>query len=166
MQCSLESRSGDCASEFSYPRDYDSFMLLVSKFPFVPARGSGPHVRLFAHRWNPGVGARRCSLVAVHGLREKDTQRGKRTGGGKRTRIAPGDQRRRSALGDRAERKRIAWLTWGWELKTCTERGDVGPSDGITPIAADELRGLMEKKDLVGGLSDRSGVVGYRGSMR
>jgi hypothetical protein len=53
-----------------------------------------------------------------------------------------------------------------WKPKTCTERGRVDPSNGITRIAADELRRLIEEKDLVGGLTEGTGVVSYRGSMK
>ena len=65
-----------------------------------------------------------------------------------------------------AERTCTAWICERWKPKTCTQRGSADPSDGITRIAADELRGLIERKNLVGGLTEVPGVVSYRGSMK
>ncbi len=53
-----------------------------------------------------------------------------------------------------------------WKPRACAEHGGVDPSDGITCNSADELRGLIETKDLVGGLTKGSGVVSYCGSMK
>jgi hypothetical protein len=47
----------------------------------------------------------------------------------------------------------------GWKPKTCTAHGGVDPTDRITGNAADDLPGLIEEKDLVGGVTEGSGVV-------
>ena len=62
--------------------------------------------------------------------------------------------------------ERHAWHA-GQKPKACTEYGGVDRSDEWNHAqCGDELRGLIEAKDLVGGLTEGSGVVSYRGSMR